>query len=436
MTPNSSLTILVENSAFFELASVFMKNSRPNVIRIPEQGVYRLDLRRKIFDAIRQTVSNGKKTLEFPTRAAADRKADEIENLLVQYGTKKLRILEQVMRMDPLDLQSRLTPFGKTIQDAVDFYANYLKEQAEIRSSQTLGILMDEWLAEKKRRVEQRTLRKDTYDTLFYKANGSEGYKNQWGARPVASITVGEIREWIENRKVWLDESNFTNASQTSKTHQLSYLSQFFIWCKKTHGVPKENPCQSITIQRDEESGAVRFFTPDEAKQIMEHSMTKRFVSLTPCNAICLFSGVRVSECERLTWANVDFADQSIVIIKADAKTSHGRRVAMQPNLVAWLKWFRVKYPQYPLVPKVGMDDKKRQFRKSSGISRWHKNGLRHSAASYTLGAKIGDYGYLESNFGNSRAMLQQHYLNYPSREESAKFWAINPPTSDQPATP
>jgi len=67
-----------------------------------------------------------------------------------------------------------------------------VREQAEIQSSQTLGNLMDDWLAEKRRRVEQNTLREDTYDTLFYKANGEAGYKAQWGKRPVATITAKE----------------------------------------------------------------------------------------------------------------------------------------------------------------------------------------------------------------------------------------------------
>ncbi|MGO8698535.1 MAG: hypothetical protein ACLQVY_12540 [Limisphaerales bacterium] len=106
-----------------------MKKPRPKVISIISNGVYRLDLRSKVFERIRELVSNGKKTLEFQTKRAAEEKADEIEDLLTQYGTKRLETLETVMRIDPLDLQSRLTPYGKTIQDAVEFYANHLKHQ-------------------------------------------------------------------------------------------------------------------------------------------------------------------------------------------------------------------------------------------------------------------------------------------------------------------
>ena len=399
--------------------------ARPNVIRIGAT-LYRLDLRGKPFRNILETVSNGKKSLEFHSRASADRKADEIETLLAQYGSKKLETLEATLRIDPLELKARLEPFGKTVQDAVNFYVKHLTEQRDKESSQTLGVLMDEWLKEKRRRVEEKTLRQTTYETLHYKANGKGGYKEQWGSRPVATITTAEIRNWVENLMVRIGRKGrygFKHASQVSKIHQLSYLSQFFIWCRKRHGTPKENPCEPITVERDEEAGEVNYFTPEEATKIMELSTTKRFISLLPYNAICMFSGVRSAECERLTWENIDFQDGTIIILKADAKT-FGRRPVMQPNLISWLRWFKEKCPQYPLIPTRGLDDKRRQFRKRLGIP-WAKNGLRHSAASYTLGAKIGDFGYLEQHFGNSRQMLQQHYLNYPAKEVSLRFWNI-----------
>lgn len=391
--------------------------------------MYRLDLRGKAFANILQTVSGGKKTLEFPTKKAAETKADEIDALLAHYGSKKLEMLESAMRVDPVQLQQRLDPFGKTILEAVDFYVSYLSQERESLRTQTLAVLMDEWIAEKAKRVEQGSLRKTTYDTLYYKANGEGGYKAQWGNRPVATITQKEVKDWIESRMVKLgtkDNPSLKYASQVSKQHQLSYLSQFFIWCKKTYGVPRDNPCGFVTVNIDEAAGEVQYFTPEEAQQILNHSITKRFLSLLPFHSICMFSGIRTAECERLTWENIDFEDKTIKLSKLNSKTA-GRRTKMQPNLVAWLTWFHLTYPNYPLIPAVGFGDKKRQFRKTVGLC-WHKNGMRHSAASYTLGAKLGDYGFLESNFGNSRTMLEKHYLNYPSEKVSLQFWAIVPP--------
>ena len=277
-------------------------------------------------------------------------------------------------------------------------------------------------VSRKEKKNETNTLRKATYESLYYKAGG---YKKQWGDRPVASITRKEILEWLENTQVKLGKNTFMPASQVSKQHRLSYLSQFFIWCKKTYGIPKDNPCEFITIERNENAGAVDYCAVDEAQRIMAKCQTKRFISLLPYTAICLFSGVRAAECERLSWNNIDLEDNSIVLTKTDAKT-FARRVQMRPNLVAWLKWFNITYPQYPLIPKNGLYDRRRVFRNTIGFV-WAKNGLRHSYASYYLGARYGGYGDLEQNMGNSRQMLQKHYLNYPNKEQSNLFWSIFP---------
>jgi hypothetical protein len=44
---------------------------------------------------------------------------------------------------------------------------------------------------------------------------------------------------------------------------------------------------------------------------------------------------------------------------------------------------------------------------------------------------RVGAYANLEYNMGNSRAMLEKHYLNFPSKEESLRFWAIKPSSTE-----
>jgi integrase len=365
-----------------------VRSQRPNIIRIRE-GLYRLDLRGKTFARVLHTVANGKKSLNFTVRADAERKADEIESLLVNYGRKKLETLETVLRIDPLDLQKRLDPFGVTIQDAVAFYENYLRQERAKQASQTLGVLMDEWLADKKLRVERRTLRQRTYETLYSVASGKDGYKAQWGSRPVETITRKEILQWVNGRKKVWGEGVFQEIAQTTKIHLVSYLSQFFQWCRRAHGVPKDNPCQDIRIERDEDAGQVVYFTVEQAIELMRTAASERFRGLLPLVALSLFSGVRNAEIKRLRWQSIDFADSSVVVEKPEAKT-RGRRVVMQPNLLEWLKWFHQKYPTYPLIAE-SWKHKERAFHHAFDF-RWPHNGMRHSYASYFLGAKLGSY--------------------------------------------
>ena len=108
--------------------------TRPHVINI-ENGVYRLDLRSKRFDAVRQMVSAGKR----PTTL----KPQTLEVLMLEWLKEKER-KKHVLKTNPPNISKQM------------------------------------------------------YDTLFCKAHGENGYIAQFADRPIATITTEEIREWIE----------------------------------------------------------------------------------------------------------------------------------------------------------------------------------------------------------------------------------------------
>ena len=116
--------------------------SRPNRIP-PGRDTNRIVLRAKAFRSILQTGSGGKSTLEFKVKARAEAKADEVEALLKKYGEQKIATLDLLLQMAPMELQARLSPYNKTIADAVSLYAKHLREEREMHSTQTLGKLMD-----------------------------------------------------------------------------------------------------------------------------------------------------------------------------------------------------------------------------------------------------------------------------------------------------
>lgn len=399
-----------------------MKNNHSPKIRRISESVFHLDLRSNSFDAIRAIVADGKKVLQFPTRAAAERKAEEIENLIAEHGRKKIASVNYILKEDPAVLQEMLTPYNKTIRDAVEFYAKYLQSESEKQRSETFNKLLDEWLGEKEREVQEKTLRRRTLLTL---KSVAKKYKAQWGDKQVATITSGEIQIWLNGLTCTLKGSSpvIIPASQQTKYHCWSYLSQFFNWCRRKYKTPKENPCEFITVKRDDND--VEYFTPEETQAIIDLSLTERYIDLLPFHVICLFSGVRPTECEHLTWEDIDFADRSIIIDKKYAKTRKHRRIEMQQNLIDWLKWFRAEYPKKPLIQEINFQDSARRFRSKLGF--WLANGMRHSFASYYLGGIRKDFGALELQMGNSRTMLQNHYVRFPTAEESNKFWSIKP---------
>jgi integrase len=65
--------------------------------------------------------------------------------------------------------------------------------------------------------------------------------------------------------------------------------------------------------------------------------------------------------------------------------------------------------------------------RKAAGITRWPKNGLRHSFASYRY-AKTNDASLVASELGHTTtAMLFNTYRELVSPEEAECYWKISP---------
>jgi integrase len=391
---------------------------RPHVYRI-NALVHRLDLRGKKYAEVLAVVSGGKESIQFTSRAEADRKADEIQSLLEKHGKQRLSSVGKMLNEDFDALARKLAPFNRTLTDAVDFYVAHLVEQKEREASETLGALVDLWLADKKARFEKGTLRPRTLQTLKF---FGDKFKRQWGGRRVGTITRHEIKEWLGSLNVRIGESAVSAISSTYEQHHLSYLSQFFIWCRKNYQYPRDNPCESIEVKHVTEEP--QLFTVKECEKLLRLCLTDEFVELLPFHAICLFAGVRPKECERLKWKDIDFDDSSLVVLKGQAKTRNARRIEMLPTLKTWLQWFQKRHPSDELIPK-DFERKEKTFRQELG--KWKHNGMRHSFASYYLSGIKKDFGALEANMGNSRLILQKHYVQFPSKNDAAKFWELTP---------
>jgi len=127
------------------------------------------------------------------------------------------------------------------------------------------------------------------------------------GERRVGTLTRHEIKAWLDSLTVRLGDNVVSPVSSTYEQHHLSYLSQFFIWCRKMYQTPRDNPCESIEVKSV--TGDPEFFTVAECGNLLKLCLTDDFVELLPFHAICLFAGVRPMECERLTWQDIDFDD-------------------------------------------------------------------------------------------------------------------------------
>lgn len=379
---------------------------------------YRLDLRGKSFASLLPIVSNGKKSLQFDTYAEAERKADEIAKLLQSHGKSRLENVSRILTDDIPGLYSKLAPFNATLGQAVDHYIKHLVTIRQAEATETVEACVMKWLEAKEAEKEKGTLRPRTLETLkFY----GKKFKAQWGTKKIGTLTKHEIKSWLEGLSIPKPGARLA-VSSTYEKHHLNHLSQLFIWVRHNGQPTLVNPCEEITVKS--ETAEPVFFTVEQATKLLRLLNQDEWIDLLPYHAICLFAGVRPKECERLTWGEIDFDDACIVMTKGNAKTRTGRRPELHATLVSWLKHFQAKFPKAPLIPA----DFKRKiagFREAYG--NWEHNVMRHSFSSYYLAGIKKDFGALEAMLGNSRLILQKHYVRFPSKDAASQFWGLTP---------
>jgi len=108
----------------------------------------------------------------------------------------------------------------------------------------------------------------------------------------------------------------------------------------------------------------------------------------------------------------------------AKAKSARRRLVPLLPNLAAWLRPYN---GMSGAVVPIGARKKLDRVREVAGLTRWPKNGLRHSYASYRLAA-TNNAPVVASELGHSTpAMLYAHYRELVLPDEAERYWKIVP---------
>ncbi len=147
-------------------------------------------------------------------------------------------------------------------------------------------------------------------------------------------------------------------------------------------------------------------------------------LDVVPMLAIGAFAGLREAEIKRLDWAEIDQRRGHIEIKSSKARSARRRIVEMQPNLCDWLRPYA---GMTGAVVPVNARKKLDAIRKDAGLTRWPKNGLRHSFASYRLAATH-DAPRVASELGHtSPQVLYSTYRELVLPEEAERYWKIAP---------
>jgi integrase len=164
-------------------------------------------------------------------------------------------------------------------------------------------------------------------------------------------------------------------------------------------------------------------FSVDELAALL-HAALSNAPEAVPMLAIGAFAGVREAEIKRLNWNEVDQRRGHIEIKSSKAKSARRRIIEMQPNFRDWLRPYA---GMTGAVVPVNARKKLDAIRKDAGLTRWPKNGLRHSFASYRLAATH-DAPRVASELGHtSPHMLYSTYRELVMPEEAQRYWQIRP---------
>lgn len=376
---------------------------------------YQVDARRKGTNGKRETFSDKKE---------AEKRAAEIELDFKTEGAAGLS-LDAELRVMALRGKSILEPFGKTVADAVYFYANFLEQEKAKHNGAITGILADEWREFKfNGNKNAEPLRQDTKDDIIETV---KRLKAVFGEFPVTAITTQLFQDYLDSLEVGLQ----------TKFNIHSRCSQFFNYCSERAYISK-NPLSTIEItvpKKDE----VKILSVDEAEKLMRKCEEEEFYSLLPYHAICLFGGLRPAECKLLNWEQIHLDEKQITVFGSTSKTKHTRNVRIENNLHAWLESYKGS-KRGSIFSNGSLRVSLQKFRAALGYKingcnpdgeKWTEDVLRHSYASYML-ERYHDVPRLAFNMGNSPKIIEDHYKKVIKQSDVEKFWNIIPKSVEE----
>jgi integrase len=362
---------------------------------------YRRSKKQKFIMFILDLRAYGKGRIFFKTRAEAEAEAMRQRTLLERHSREAIGLSQRELS-DFIHTRNKLAGFGKTINDAAEFYIDHMERI--LRCNTTVAELADEVLKAKQRDGRAPMYLADLRKRLVR-------FCQDFGQRPIASVTVENLDNWLRDLPL----------SPKSRANYRANVGVLFSYATKRRMLdfnPIEHTAKPKLIDR-----APEIFTVDELRSLLEAAQRTE-PDIVPMLAIGAFCGLREVEIKRLDWSEVDLTRGHIEVKAAKAKSSRRRIVPIQLNLAAWLRPYAAM--QGPVVP-LGARSKLDRVRKAAELARWPNNGLRHSFASYRLAA-IHDAPRVGSELGHtSPAMLFSNYRELVLPEDAARYWALAP---------
>ena len=302
----------------------------------------------------------------------------------------------------------RLTPFGKSITDAVDHFVAHLKASEK---SCTAADLVDELVAAKKADGKSQRHVDDLRSRL-------DIFAEEFDGQMFATITTKQINDWLRSLKV----------SAVTRNHYRRLIVLAYNFAVE-NGYATANPAEK-TAKAKEDGGTIGILAVTQAARLLETATP----DVLPYIAIGLFAGLRRAEIERLDWSEIDFESDLIEVTAKNAKTARRRHVTIQPNLREWL--LPLRKHKGNVTPGENFRQLFDAARVAAGIEDWPDNALRHSFASYHL-AHFKNAKALALELGHTNEdMIFTNYRQLVRPTEAERYWDIKPAKSKKKIVP
>lgn len=365
----------------------------------------------------------GRNRQAFKLKTEAERKMAEKKAEIASFGAAAASIPE-ALRVAAVGAHNKLKPYGKTINDAVDFYVKHLAAQA---GGKDLKEAVDLFLESRKADASDR----------YY--NSIKNRLETMVKRLPAQCTTSQVSS------SQLDDFLATFTAPATKRSYKANMRTFFNWCV-TKSFCQTNPATGLQVIKSRKDGEIGVLAPGELARLLEQCDD----SILPGVVLGAFCGIRQAEISRLDWGAIDLEEKIVTIAGSIAKTGARRITKIPDNAVEWLMplaqkkgavWpageeYRTPWniarlrcgwgPFLSSCAAVNAVQNKMTNAQLKNLKRWPENALRHSAISYKL-AKTRDLAEVATEAGNSPNMIKQHYdaLVKPSAAET--WFTIRP---------
>jgi integrase len=344
----------------------------------------------------------GKGRRFFKTKAEADAERLRQITTLARHGREAVGLSPGELSAI-VQAREKLAAHGRTLTEAAAFFLDYLERIR--RCNVTVAELSREVVEAKK---------KDGHAPMYIAdlRKRLARFAADFGKRPIAGINVEELDNWLRN----------LDCSPKSRANFRANVGVLFSYAERRRMIDSNPVLRTARPKLPDLPPGI--FSVNELRALL-NAASRVAPDVVPMLAIGAFMGVRDSEIKRLNWNEIDLARGFVELKASKTKSARRRIVELQPNLSAWLSPYAA---MTGAVVPANARNKLDQVRKAAAeLTRWPKNGLRHSFASYRLAATH-DAPRVASELGHtSPQMLYSTYRELVLPEEAARYWKLVP---------